>query len=83
MNKPQYRSGSIRVRPGPSLTGIAVYISTVVAGTAVIVLPIRGLTDSWAAGGIVAIATGLSVGGYAWVTRAHDNDPRGETVQAP
>ena len=83
LNKPQYRSDSIRVRPGHSLTGSAVYISTVVAGRAVIVLLIRGLAHSWAAGGIVAIATGLSVGGYAWLIRAHDNDSKGETVQAP
>lgn len=79
MNKPHYRSDRIMGRSGPSLTGIAVYISTVVGGTAVIVLLIRVLTDSWAAGGIVgAISTGLSVGGYAWLTRAHDNRPGGE-----
>lgn len=38
MNKPHYRSDRIMGRSGPSLTGIAVYISTVVGGTAVIVL---------------------------------------------
>lgn len=63
--------------PALSFRGITVYSGSVIIGTALAVLLIRGFTGSWAVAGVVAaVATGLSVGGYGWLTRARRNRPR-------
>ena len=49
-----------------SVTRIGAYIAFVVVSTAIIVVLIHALFGSWADGGIIgALATGLSVAGYA------------------